>query len=100
MATYEIQVLEKQPSESRLYDVEFAALLRGSDTLASVVSVTVSPSSTTPALTVGSPTYSGTRAQFRVSAGKAETRYRFTVVVTSVGGDTLEFEGVLFVTEN
>lgn len=100
MATYELQTLEKQPSESRLYDVEFAALLAGDDTLASVVSVTVSPASTTPALVVGSATYSGTRAQFRVSAGKAETRYVFTVVVTSVGGDTLEFEGALFVTEN
>ena len=36
MATYEIQVLEKQPSESFLYDMEFAARLAGDDTLPEV----------------------------------------------------------------
>ena len=100
MATYEIQVLEKQPSESFLYDMEFAARLAGDDTLSAVSSITVSPSSTSPALVVGSGAVSGTRAQFRVSAGKAETRYKFTVVATTVDGDTVEGEGILFVTEN
>ena len=99
MTAYEIQVLAKQPSESRLYDMEFAGLLAGDDTIASASSVTVSPSPTSPALTVGSTAVSGTRVQFRISGGKAETRYKLTVVATSVDGDTLEGEGYLFVTE-
>jgi len=79
--------------------MEFAGLLVEDDTLASVSSLTVTPDPTSPVLTVGSASVSGTRAQFRLSGGKAETRYKITVVAASAGGDTLEGEGYLFVTE-
>ena len=98
MTTHDIQTLTKQPGDNRLYDMEFAGLLVQDDTLASVSSLTVSPDPTSPALTVGSATVSGTRAQFRISGGKAEVRYKITLVVLTVGGDTLEGEGYLFVT--
>lgn len=90
---YEIPILEKQPSESLLYDMDFVGRMEDDVTLTAVVSVTGAPTG----LTIGSASYSGTRAQFRISGGTAGTKYKLTVVVTTSDGNTLEGEGNLFV---
>lgn len=84
--------LIKQPSESRLFAMDFSANLAAGESLASVVSVTVDKAGLT---ITDPPTYGGTKAQQRISGGTAETRYKVTFVVTTSAGNTLEGEGIL-----
>jgi len=48
-------------------------------------------------LTLGSPTFSGQKVQVRISGGTNGERYKITGSAQSSGGDTVEFEGVLWV---
>lgn len=93
---YELPTLEKQPSESLLYDMDFVGRLDDGETITAVVSATGSPSG----LTIGSASYSGTRAQFRISGGTAGVTYKITVVITTSASNTREGEGNLFVRES
>ena len=93
---YDIQTLEKQPSESALYDMEFLSRLSPGEQLNGVTSFTASPSGVGH-LTIGTPAYSGSRAQARLSAGTSGVKYKLTVVVTTTLSNTLEGEGYLFV---
>ncbi len=81
-----------QPTESRLVSMEFAALLASGETLSAVSSVTADKT-TIPALTIGTPAVSGTKATFRISGGDAGTLYKVTALVTTSAGNTLEGEG-------
>lgn len=88
------QTLIKQPSESRLYTMEFAANLASGETLTSVSSVTASPSGLDLSAT---PSVSGTKAQQRIASGTAGVQYKVTFVVVTSAGNTLEGEGYLTV---
>ena len=90
----------KQPADNRLYDMDFAALLGAGETIAGVTSVTIDNTTTTPPVTVGATSYSGTVAQVRLSAGLTGTRYKVTIVVTTSLSNTLEGEGWLQVENN
>lgn len=90
---YELPTLEKQPSESLVYDMEFLGRLDDDETLTAVSSVTATPSG----LTIGTASYSGTRAQFRISGGSSGVKYKVTAVVTTSASNTIEGEGYLFV---
>ncbi len=90
------EILTKQPSESRLYDIDFAPLLATSDTVSAVSSVIESPSG----LTIGAASISSPLIQFRVSGGADGVLYQITAKVTTTGGDTLETEARLRVEEN
>jgi len=84
----------KQPAESRLFAMDFTALLGVGETLAGVTSVTALPAS--PALTLsGAATYSGAFASQRILGGTAGVRYKVTFVVTTSASNTLEGEGIL-----
>lgn len=93
---YELPTLEKQPTESLLYDMDFVGRLEDGETLTAVSAVTGSPSG----LTIGTASYSGTRAQFRISGGTSGTTYKITVTVTTSASNTLEGEGNLFVRDS
>lgn len=80
--------------ESRLFSMDFSALLSRGETVTGVNSVVVDQT-TTPPLVVGTPAYSGVFAQFRLSGGLQDTRYKLTVLVTTSGSNTLEGEGYL-----
>lgn len=86
-----IQVLRKQPSESRIYEFEFAANMTTGESLSGVTSLVTTGSG----LTVGSPAYSGTKVTVRLSAGTTGSRYKLTCVVTTSLGNTLELDGYL-----
>ena len=95
MATH----LVKGPSESRLYDFEFAATpeIDGGQT---IVTATVTAEETTsPALTIGTPTISGSRVQVRISAGKLGQLYELKCVITTSSSNTLETHHNLLVDE-
>lgn len=85
-------VLIKQPSESRVYAVNFRNLLAAGDSVKTVVSVTTSPAAQ---LTLGTAVISSPRVKFRVEDGNAGTSYKITVTVTTTSGDTLEGDGEL-----
>lgn len=84
----------KQPSESRLYTMEFAALLGSGETLSTVVSV-LADRVTVPPLTITATAVSGTTLTFRLASGLAGTRYKVTGIVTTSGGNTIEGEGIV-----
>lgn len=91
-----LQTLEKQPSESRLYTMEFAPNMSLGETVNAVTSVTATP----PGLTLsGSPTFTGTRATQRILGGTNSTLYKITFIVTTSLGNTLEGEGNLRVAD-
>lgn len=91
MGSYDVQVLYKQPSESRVYEFDFAANLAVGETISSVTSVTFTP----VGLTVGGSSIAGTRVQVRISSGTTGQRYKGTAVIVTSLGNTLEGDGQL-----
>jgi hypothetical protein len=87
----------KQPSENRLYDMDFAANLRSGDSIASVVSVTSDQADDT--LVIGAASISGSRIQFRLSGGVAGLTHKITAKVQTTLGDSLEGEGYVKVAD-
>lgn len=91
--------LLKQPQDSRLYAMDFAALL-GSDTIASVQSVTSEAEGRVggaSALTLGAASVNGSKVEVRIDGGTHGENYKLTIVVQTAGGDTLEGDGWLYV---
>lgn len=82
----------KQPTESRLYTMDFSGVMAPGETILSITSVTVDKT-TVPALSISGQVFSGVLAQFRLAAGQAGTRYKVTVIVVTSAGNTLEGEG-------
>lgn len=89
-----IPTVIKQPSESRLYVMEFAAMLGSGEALSSVVSVTIDKVTLSP-LTKSGEAVSGTSLTFRLAGGLAGTKYKVTGIVTTSAGNTLEGEGIV-----
>lgn len=88
--------LIKQPSESRVYSINFRALLAPGDALDEVVSLTTDPAAQ---LTLGTPVVASPRVKVRIEDGVAGTTYQVTCVASTTGGDTLEAEGLLEVVD-
>jgi hypothetical protein len=86
------QTLIKQPSESRLFSMDFSALLAPSETVTGVTSVTALPAGLTLS---GSAVASGATANQRILGGAGGVMYKVTFVVTTSLGNTLEGEGLL-----
>jgi hypothetical protein len=90
--------LVKQPSENRLYSMDFSGLMASGE-LITGCTMTPAHEVTTPPLVVGTPVYAGQIAQVRISGGLAGTTYKITFLVTTNGGNTLEGEGNMIVRE-
>lgn len=86
--------LIKQPSDDRIYTMDFAALLASSETINGVTSVTAEP---TGISIDGVATFGGTMAQQRISGGTSGITYKVTFIVTTTEGNILEGEGFLVV---
>ena len=93
MAILATERLEEQPTESRLYAMEFSTLLIGSEALSAITSVTCTPTG----LTIASTAINGTTVQARLSGGTVDKIYRVEFIVTTDGGNTLESDGELWV---
>lgn len=87
--------VKKQPSESRLYSMDFSALLAKGETVVSVTSVTITPTTSSPLTVSGVPTASGVLAQFRLIDGLTGQRYKLDVIVTTSSGNILEGDGLV-----
>lgn len=84
--------LIKQPSESRVYALNFRALLAPGDAVDTVTALTAEPAAE---LTLGTPAVASPRVKVRIADGVAGRQYKVTCVVVTTGGDTLEAEGDL-----
>jgi hypothetical protein len=86
--------LIKQPAESRVFSMNFAAMLAAGETLSGVTSVSYTGDDT--ALVISGPAaYSGAVAQQRILGGTDGQQYKVTFVVTTTQGNILEGEGIL-----
>jgi hypothetical protein len=86
--------LIKQPAESRVFSMNFAAMLAAGETLAGVTSVTYTGGDALLTLS-GPAAYSGAVAQQRILGGTDGMEYKVTFIVTTSQGNILEGEGVL-----
>lgn len=89
------KTLIKQPSESRIYTMDFSANLESGEAISSIISVTAAPSG----LTINSQavTSDGKKAQFRIAGGTANESYKITVKVATSNSNELEDDGTLLV---
>jgi hypothetical protein len=87
--------LVKQPSESRLYQMDFSGNMTSGEAITAVVSFTADTPEGADALVISEITGSGQVASARIAGGEAGFKYKVTVRVTTDGGNTLEAEGIL-----
>jgi hypothetical protein len=87
--------LVKQPSESRLYKMDFKRSLDSEDKIMSVASVVATPST----VVIGEAVSDDRHVSFRVSGGTSGESYNITVVVITSKGETIEGDGLLIVKE-
>lgn len=91
-----VKVLTKQPAESLLFDMDFSDDMLAGDTIASIDSITITPSGT---LTKSGEVASGQIAQAMFHDGADGVRYKVRFQVTTTLGETLEGDGELLVAE-
>ena len=89
-------VLYKQPSETKIYAIEFANQLASGDSLASITSVTES----TGDITITSTAISGTTVQATYASGTDGTTYTITAIVVTTNGETIETDVYLRVIDS
>ncbi len=92
------RILEKQPSESDLFNIDFTPKLATGDTVSAIVSTAVTPT-TDPVLTVAAGAISTPVVQHRISGGLDGTLYKITEKITTANGNTLEADVFLRVEE-
>lgn len=100
-------LLEKQPAESRLYDMDFSPKMVGGSSPENITSVDsvgqleVQDDGTIVATTdlvfPSGATFALQLAQQRIEAGLDGKTYKVTYIVSTDLGNTLEAEGLLFV---
>ena len=93
------QHLTKQPSETRTFSIDFAALMSTGETIeasspAPVVTSEITGGGTTD-LTIGTPTISGQVVLFTILGGTNCQRYRVECVITTSSAQVLEGDGIL-----
>lgn len=95
-----LQTLTKQPSENRLYEMKFDALLGPDETIESILSVEVVPSVVGSVVNfIDAPIISLKSIFQRIKGGQARVSYKITFVVFTTDGNTIEGEGRLIVTD-
>jgi hypothetical protein len=99
--------LDKQPSEDRLYDMDFSPRLATGETLSgapTMIEETVDQTdgslTVSTDLTMGTPTISGQVAQVRISGGVDQTLYKVTFQdALTTNANKVEAEGLLMVAD-
>jgi len=91
--------LTKQPSESRIYAVNFSANLTTGETIVASPVPVVTPTPSGLTITSVAPDSTGKKVQFRIAGGTDGVQYKLTVTATTSLGNALE-EDVDLVVEN
>jgi len=98
-----LEVLEKQPWEERIFNLDFRGKLASGVSLSSVVSITFESlalvsGSVDP--TVTGEAVSGTQAQATYIGGTDGEEYKVTIRCTCSDGEKMEAEGILRVRDS
>jgi hypothetical protein len=86
-------VLYKQPSETKIFDIEFADQLASGDSLSSITSVVEG----TSVITIASTSITGTKVRGTYSGGVDGTTYHIVAKVVTTNGETIEVDVFLAV---
>lgn len=88
----------KQPSETRTFTLDFTDVLDTGDTIASITSVTGTPTG----LTIGSEAIDSTAHMitFEIAGGTDATTYALEAIIVTTNGETIEKDANLFVTDS
>ena len=96
--------LTKQPSESRLYDMDFSPRIAAAENLTGTPVVTektvdqdTGAKTVSSDLTIGIPTSSGQIAQVRISGGLDGVLYEVTFKASTTLSNSVEAEGLMLV---
>lgn len=90
-----LDVLVKQPGETREFAMDFSAKTHGV-ALSSVIGVTGSPAG----LTITNERIDGAHVWFKIAGGADGTDYKITVQVQDADGNVLEGDGMLYVRDD
>lgn len=88
-------VLYKQPTETKIFGIEFENQLASGDSLSSITSVTEA----TAAITIASTSISGTQVLGTYSGGVDGTTYHIVAIVVTTNGETIEVDVYLRVVD-
>ena len=81
-------LLTMHPAESALKTMPFTGVLETGETITAVTSVVANTPAGALALVIGSPTFSTTAVQVRISGGTTGVTYRVTFTVTTSASNT------------
>lgn len=98
----EPRVLEKRPAESRLFDWDFSDFseIKAGQAITGADPFVIEPTGVGHlTATPSTPTFSGARAQTRLTLGVAGTKYIIRCKVTTTDGSKLQREGLVYVLE-
>lgn len=88
-------VLYKQPTETKIFDIEFENQLASGDSLSSITSVTEA----TAAITIASTSISGTKVRGTYSGGVDGVTYHIVAIVVTTDVETIEVDVYLRVVD-
>lgn len=93
-----LEVLEKQPSESRVFFMDTSNLLDGArpTTITSVVATNLARVVGSTNVVVSDVSAVPEGAMFRIAGGTTGEAYKITVTLVTSRGDTIQAEGVLY----
>jgi hypothetical protein len=89
-------ILYKQPSETKIFDIDFVDQLTAGDALSTITSVTES----TSAITIASTSIVGTAVRATYSGGVDGTTYHIVAIVTTSSTETIEADVFLRVIDS
>jgi hypothetical protein len=96
-----LDALVKQPAESRIYSMDFANILNGSDILsiAGIAAVGLNATASSNPVTLSQQRVNGTLVSVRIAGGSHGGNYRLTVTVNDSNSSVLNGDGILYVRE-
>lgn len=89
-------VLYKQPTETKIFDIEFSHQLASGDSLSSITSVTDQAG----VLSISSTSITGTKVRGTYAGGVDGTTYHIVAIVVTANGETLEVDVYLRVIDS
>lgn len=100
MAVTAPEKLEKQPSETRTYTMDFSGLMTSLETISSITTVTSElRGGGTSDLTIASENISAQTVTMSISGGTSGYVYRVEVIIVTSTSQIIEGDGMLFVTD-
>jgi hypothetical protein len=94
------QRLCKQPAEKRKFSMDFAALLSTSEVITTISSITSEEiNGDTSDLIISGQNINGSKVEMFIESGTSGKTYRVEITVSTNGGQILQGDGILYVSD-